>query len=74
VRAARRQIAESNVRVAGIGTELTLRDVRIRVKSAFYDVLQRQAVLELAEADRNLLKDHTRACEAACRCGRVTQI
>lgn len=57
VRAARRQIAESNVRVAGLGTELTLRDVRIRVKSAFYDVLQRQAVLVLAEADRNLLKD-----------------
>lgn len=57
VRAARRQIAESNVRVAGLGTQLTLRDVRIRVKSAFYDVLQRQAVLVLAEADRNLLKD-----------------
>lgn len=57
VRAAKRQIAESNVRVASLGTELTMRDVRIRVKSAFYDVLQRQAVLELAEADRNLLKD-----------------
>lgn len=57
VRSARRQIAESNVQVASLGTELTLRDVRTRVKSAFYDVLQRQAVLELAEADRNLLKD-----------------
>lgn len=57
VRNARVKIAEANVQVASLGTELTLKDVRVRVKSAFYDVLQRQAVLELAEADRNLLKD-----------------
>lgn len=57
VRNARIKIAEGNVQVASLGTELTLKDVRVRVKSAFYDVLQRQAVLELAEADRNLLKD-----------------
>lgn len=57
VRAAKRAIAENNVEVASLATETTKADVRVRVKSAFYDVLQRQAVLELAEADRNLLKD-----------------
>lgn len=57
VRSARREVAENNVQVASLGIELTKTDVRTRVKSAFYDVLQRQAVLELAEADRNLLKD-----------------
>lgn len=57
VRNARREVAESNVQVATLGIELTNTEVRTRVKSAFYDVLQRQAVLEMAEADRNLLKD-----------------
>lgn len=57
VRAARREIAENNVQVAGYGIEVTQTDVRIRVKNAFYDVLQRQAVLEIAEMDRNLIKD-----------------
>ena len=57
VRNARREVAEKNVQVASLGIELAKTDVRTRVKSAFYDVLQRQAVLELAEADRNLLKD-----------------
>jgi len=57
VRNARREVAESNVQVASFGIELTKTEVRARVKSAFYDVLQRQAVLEIAEADRNLLKD-----------------
>jgi len=57
VRNARRVVAENNVQVAALGVELTKNDVRTRVKSAFYDVLQRQAVLELADADRNLLAD-----------------
>lgn len=57
VRNARREVAENNVQVATLGIELTKTDVRARVKSAFYDVLQRQAVLEIAEADSNLLKD-----------------
>lgn len=57
VRNAKREVAEKNVDVATLGIELTKTDVRTRVKSAFYDVLQRQAVLEIAEADRNLLKD-----------------
>lgn len=57
VRQARREVAENNVQVAALGTDVTRTEVRTRVKSAFYDVIQRQAVLELAEADRNLLKD-----------------
>lgn len=57
VRNARREVAETNVQVAALGTVLTKTDLRVRVKSAFYDVLQREAVLQLAEADRNLLKD-----------------
>lgn len=57
VRQARREVAENNVQVAALGTDVTRTEVRTRVKSAFYDVIQRQAVMELAEADRNLLKD-----------------
>jgi cobalt-zinc-cadmium efflux system outer membrane protein len=57
VRNAKKEVAENNVKVATLGLELTKTDVRARVKSAFYDVLQRQAVLEIAEADSNLLKD-----------------
>jgi cobalt-zinc-cadmium efflux system outer membrane protein len=57
VRNARREVAENNVQVATLGIAVTKTDVRTRVKSAFYDVLQRHAVLEIAEADRNLLKE-----------------
>lgn len=57
VRNARRQVAENNVQVATLAIALTKTELRVRVKSAFFDVLQRQAVLEIAEADRNLLKD-----------------
>lgn len=57
VRQARREVAENNVQVAALGTDVTRTEVRTRVKSAFYDVIQRQAVMGLAEADRNLLKD-----------------
>jgi cobalt-zinc-cadmium efflux system outer membrane protein len=57
VRAARRNVAEYQVEVATIGIELAKIDLRTRVKSAFYDVLQRQAILKLAEDNRNLLKD-----------------
>ncbi|MEZ0231444.1 MAG: TolC family protein [Methylophilaceae bacterium] len=56
VRRARREIAESNIQVTGVGSELTRIELRARVKSAFYDVLQRQAVLKLVEGDRNLLQ------------------
>lgn len=57
VRAARRNVAEYQVEVATIGIELAKIALRTRVKSAFYDVLQRQAILKLAEDNRNLLKD-----------------
>lgn len=57
VRSARRELAEAGVKVAEVGTDLARIDLRARVKSAFYDVLQRQAVLKMAEGDRNLLKD-----------------
>ncbi|HSH98713.1 MAG: TolC family protein [Methylophilaceae bacterium] len=56
VRTERLNIAESNVRVAGVGRELTRLELRARVKDAFYNVLQRQAVLKLVEEDRNLLQ------------------
>jgi len=56
VRTARREIAESSVRVAGVGRELTRLDLRVRVKDAFYNILQRQAVLKLVEEDRSLLQ------------------
>lgn len=57
VRAARKNVAEYQVEVATLGIELAKIDLRTRVKSAFYDVLQRQAILKLAEDNRNLLKD-----------------
>jgi cobalt-zinc-cadmium efflux system outer membrane protein len=57
VRSARRELAEAGVRVAEVGTDQARIDLRARVKNAFYDVLQRQAVLRLVEGDRNLLKD-----------------
>ncbi|HWU82604.1 MAG TPA: TolC family protein [Methylophilaceae bacterium] len=57
VRSARRELAEAGVKVAEVGTDLARIDLRARVKSAFYDVLQREAVLKLVEGDRTLLKD-----------------
>lgn len=57
VRNARIEAAERNVQVSSLGTELTKHDLRIRVKSAFYNVLQRESLLQIAEADLNLLQD-----------------
>ena len=56
VRAARREIAESNVAFYGVSAEINQIELRARVKKAFYDVLQRQAALRLIEDDRNLLQ------------------
>ena len=55
VRSARREIAESNVKAVGFNSELTRIELRSRVKSVFYEVLQRQAVLKLVKDDRNSL-------------------
>lgn len=57
VRNAKIDVAENNIAVASLSTEVTKRDLITRVKSAFYDVLQREAFLGLAEADYKLLKD-----------------
>jgi len=56
VRSARRELAESNIKVAEVGVELTIIELRARVKDTFYDVLQRQAILKLVDEDRNLLQ------------------
>ncbi len=56
VRDARIAAAESGTKVADAGTELIRIELRSRVKNAFYDVLQRKAVLKLVEGDRNLLQ------------------
>jgi len=55
VRAARREIAESNINLASSNSVLTQVDLRTRVKSAFYNVVQRQAFLDISSADRQLL-------------------
>lgn len=57
VRQARQDVASSNLKVASLNTQLTTLNLQIRIKAAFYDVLQRQAVLELAEGDKQLLQD-----------------
>jgi cobalt-zinc-cadmium efflux system outer membrane protein len=56
VRAARRSVAESNIKVADSGANLLKVDLLSRVKSAFYNVVQRQAILKIAQEDTQLLK------------------
>lgn len=56
VRSARREIAESTVKTAGVTFELTRLELRIKVKNAFYNVLQKQEILKLVEADKDLLQ------------------
>lgn len=55
VRSARREIAESNINLAESNTAISRVDLTIRVKSAFFNVVQRQAILEISLADRQLL-------------------
>ncbi len=55
VRTARREIAESNINLAAANTVNSRIDLRTRVKSAFYNVVQRQAFLDISQADRQLL-------------------
>lgn len=57
VRNAKINVAEHNIAVASLSTEVTKRELITRVKSAFYDVLQREAFLSLAQADYKLLTD-----------------
>ncbi len=55
VRSARRELAESNIQIAESGKQVTRVELRNRVKDAFYNVIQRQAILKLVEGDRQLL-------------------
>lgn len=57
VRQARQAVATSSLKIASLGTELTAIELETRVKSAFYEVLQRQAILLVAQGDRQLLTD-----------------
>lgn len=56
MRNARQSIAESNVKVAGVGREISRVELRSRVKDAFYNVLHRQSVLKLVDEDCHLLQ------------------
>ncbi len=55
VRAARRSLAETGVRTVTAGSELARTQLRNQVRSAYFEVLHRQAVLKLVEDDKNLL-------------------
>lgn len=54
---AKKDVAEKQTKTSVLATEVVQIDVRIKAKSAFYEVIQRDAMLRLAEMDRNLLKD-----------------
>ena len=56
VRRARREIAESGVKTAGLTSDLIRLELKVRVKNAFYNVLQKQEGLKLVEADQQLLQ------------------
>ena len=56
VRKARREIAESGAKTAGLTGDLIRLELKVRVKNAFYNVLQKQEVLKLVEADQQLLQ------------------
>ena len=56
VRKARREIAETGAKTAGLTGDLIRLELKVRVKNAFYNVLQKQEVLKLVEADQQLLQ------------------
>ena len=57
VRSARKAVAESRVNYAGSVTEATIINLSLQIKKAFYEVLQNEAILKIAEGDRDALKD-----------------
>ena len=57
VRSARKAIAESRVNYAGSVTEATMINLSLQIKKAFYEVLQNEAILKIAEGDRDALND-----------------
>jgi len=57
VRSARKAVAESRVNYAGYFTEATMINLSLQIKKAFYEVLQNEAILKIAEGDRDALND-----------------
>ncbi|MBM3360831.1 MAG: TolC family protein [Betaproteobacteria bacterium] len=57
VRSAKKAVAESRVNYASSVTEATLINLSLQIKKAFYDVLQNEAILKIAEGDRDALKN-----------------
>ena len=57
VRSARKAVAESRVNYAGSVTEATIINLSLQIKKAFYEVLQNEAILKIAEGDRDALND-----------------
>ena len=57
VRSARKAVAESRVNYAGYVTEATMINLSLQIKKAFYEVLQNEAILKIAEGDRDALND-----------------
>ena len=57
VRGAKKAVAESRVNYASLVTETTLINLSLQIKKAFYDVLQNEAILKIAEGDRDALKN-----------------
>jgi cobalt-zinc-cadmium efflux system outer membrane protein len=55
LREARQSLAETGIQSAEVGSELTQTALKNRVRSAFYQVIQRQSFLELVESDKKLL-------------------
>lgn len=57
VREARQAMASGNLKAVSLNTQLATIDLEIRIKTAFYDVLQRQATFAMADGDRQILQD-----------------
>jgi cobalt-zinc-cadmium efflux system outer membrane protein len=57
VRGAKKAVAESRVNYASSVTAATMINLSLQIKKAFYDVLQNEAVLKIAEGDRDALKN-----------------
>ncbi|MBI0417279.1 MAG: TolC family protein [Nitrosospira sp.] len=57
VRGAKKAVAESRVTYASLFTEATIINLSLQIKKAFYNVLQNEMILKIAEGDRDTLKN-----------------
>ena len=57
VRGAKKAVAESRVTYASLVTEATIINLSLQIKKAFYNVLQNEMILKIAEGDRDTLKN-----------------